>query len=382
MKKVFRLLLLLALLAGGVLALLHWQSREAAQDEALSGVTGVNGRLEMRRVDVASLHGGRILSVSVDEGDHVARDSVLAVIASDTIPARIRALEAARSAALENAAKQDSRLREADREIALASLELEDARKLYRDRLIAKTELERRITALGVRQDRRKIIERERRQAGFEAERIGAQLEEIRISLEEMTVRSPFDGYVEYRLADPGNVIPAGGRVISLLDPSDVFLDIFLPAMTAAGVSVGDEGRIVIDGVEGAFPARITYVARDAQFTPKFVETREERAKLLFRVRLKIAPHLALEHKDLFRGGMPAVGYVLHRGSVWPPALAIGASRQDPVSSSGISPLAATGESGQLPAGTDGGDPSRNSAGSSGGDEAPGADPAGGDGHR
>ena len=123
---------------------------------------------------------------------------------------------------------------------------------------------------------------------------------------------------MEYRLAEPGNVTGAGGRIISILNPADVTFDLFVPTAVSAAVTVGDEARIVIDGIDAVIPAKIDYISRDAQFTPKFVETREEREKLLFRVTLRIDPQLALSYPNFFKGGMPAIGYIDHSHTGWP----------------------------------------------------------------
>ena len=75
-------------------------------------------------------------------------------------------------------------------------------------------------------------------------------------------------------------------------------------------IKLGDDARIVIDGINAVFPAKITFVANNAQFTPKSVETTEERAKLMFKVKLQIPVDIALKYKGLLKGGMTAIGYV------------------------------------------------------------------------
>lgn len=286
------------------------------------GITAVNGRLEMKRIDVAALYGGRIEQMNVDRGDAVAKGQSLAVLNADDAEADLRAAEAALARAAEGAAGTKARIRGLEEEIRLARIELADAEKLRADRLVSATELERARTALATRLASLEGLGRELAGAETEVKRAGALRDKAAARLNDMTVRSPIDAVVEYRLADPGNVVGAGGRIVSILDPSDVTMDVFLNAGTAAGVRLGDEARIVLDGSAAVVPARVDYIARDAQFTPKYVETKEERAKLLFRVTLRIDPELALAYPLYFRGGMPGVGYVNHGAAAWPARLA------------------------------------------------------------
>jgi len=137
-----------------------------------------------------------------------------------------------------------------------------------------------------------------------------------------MTVRSPLAARVEYRLVEPGNVVGAGSRVISLLDSGDISMNLFLPSAAMAPLQTGDEARIVLDGINAVFPATISYIASDAQFTPKAVETPNEREKLMYKIKLKIPPDIAKRYNRLLKGGMTGNGYVrTERSQPWPIAL-------------------------------------------------------------
>ena len=97
---------------------------------------------------------------------------------------------------------------------------------------------------------------------------------------------------MQYQLARAGEVVAAGAPIVTILDLTDVYMTIFLPAADAGRLAVGDEARIILDPVpDYVIPARVSFVAADAQFTPKTVETTDERAKLMFRIKLKIDPH-------------------------------------------------------------------------------------------
>ena len=115
-----------------------------------------------------------------------------------------------------------------------------------------------------------------------------AQVAQIKAMLRDMTLSTPVAGRVEYKLVQAGEVVGAGGRLVTILDLTDVFMTIFLPTGEAGRVALGSEARIVLDAAPNyVFPATVSFVAAEAQFTPKAVETANEREKLMYRVKLK-----------------------------------------------------------------------------------------------
>jgi HlyD family secretion protein len=130
---------------------------------------------------------------------------------------------------------------------------------------------------------------------------------------------------VQYRVAQPGEVLSAGGRVLNLVDLSDVYMTFFLPTVQAGRVALGAEVRLVLDAVpQYVIPARVSFVADVAQFTPKTVETASEREKLMFRLRAHIPPELLRAHITQVKTGLPGVAYVrLDPAVEWPDKLAV-----------------------------------------------------------
>jgi HlyD family secretion protein len=150
-----------------------------------------------------------------------------------------------------------------------------------------------------------------------------AAIESIDADLVDSTLVSPRDGRVQYRVAQPGEVLSAGGRVLNLVDLGDVYMTFFLPTAQAGRVALGAEVRLVLDAApQYLIPARVTYVADVAQFTPKTVETQEERQKLMFRVKAKIPTELLKKHITQVKTGLPGVAYVkLASDAAWPESL-------------------------------------------------------------
>ena len=138
-------------------------------------------------------------------------------------------------------------------------------------------------------------------------------------------LKAPRDGRVQVRVAQPGEVLGGGGRVLNLLDLSDVYMTFFVPETVAGRVALGSEVRIVLDAAQGAvIPASVSFVASQAQFTPKTVETESERQKLMFRVRAQIAPELLRQYLDQVKTGVPGVAWLkVDPQAEWPASLAV-----------------------------------------------------------
>ena len=143
----------------------------------------------------------------------------------------------------------------------------------------------------------------------------------IQTQLDDCVLKSPVQGRVLYRLAQPGEMLAAGGKTLTLVDLSDVYMEIFLPARDAARLSIGSEARVTFDAATTEFvvPAVVSFVSPEAQFTPKQVETLDEREKLMFRVRIRIPSELVQRYIEKVKTGVRGVGYVRTDNAVpWP----------------------------------------------------------------
>lgn len=143
------------------------------------------------------------------------------------------------------------------------------------------------------------------------------------ISDSELT--SPRDGRVQYRVAEPGEVLPAGGKVLNVVDLADVYMTFFLPETVVGKVPLGADVRIVLDAApQYVIPARVSFVSSTAQFTPKTVETANERQKLMFRVKARIDRDLLQRHLRLVKTGLPGVAWLkVDAHARWPDTLAV-----------------------------------------------------------
>lgn len=345
MKKV---LFLVVLAASGAFAYRHFQAQQAAAWPDF--VAHSNGRLALNRLDVATLYPGRVAQVLADEGEAVKKGQVLVVLESSQSSGQVAIAQAATLRAKEQVQRAQAGIAQAEQAVAraeaeiaayqaqqqVAKLELDNAKQMHRDQLISKAELSKRQADYARAQASVKAAQAARAEAQAAVAQVQAQALEAQAGVQQanaqtdtaasadadMRIRAPLDGRVEYRLAEVGVVVGAGSRVMSVLDPADVSMSVFLENGVMSALRVGDEARIVLDGVDAVWPATVTFIASEAQFTPKAVETASEREKLVFRVKLRVPREVALQYEGLLKGGMTGEGFVRRDAKqAWPQAL-------------------------------------------------------------
>jgi HlyD family secretion protein len=136
-----------------------------------------------------------------------------------------------------------------------------------------------------------------------------AKVEELQAVIDDSTIKSPVRGRVQYRLVEPGAVLPPGGKIATVIDLSDVYTTVFLPAPIAGRLKIGDDARVVVDAApEYVFPATVSFVAPESQFTPKTVEVQSEREQLVFRVKLQAPLQLLKGIEDQVKAGLRGGG--------------------------------------------------------------------------
>ncbi|MBA5778065.1 HlyD family efflux transporter periplasmic adaptor subunit [Stappia sp. F7233] len=291
--------------------------------DAPEGFYRVNGRIEVNRVDVAVKYAGRVAAIEVDEGDIVAKGTFVAQMdASETLAQKASA-EAAVSRALQqlSEARATVEIREAD--LRLAEVNLKRAAGLRVGDTVAQSELDRRQAERDVKAATRDAARAAVGSAEAAVEAAKANVQEISAVLDDMRLIAPVTARVEYRLAEPGEVLGAGGRVLTLLDLSDVYMTVFVPTEYVGRVAYGDEARVVFDAIPAyVFPATVSFISGEAQFTPKYVETEEERQKLMYRVKLRFAPDLLKRYLDYVKAGLTADAYLrVAPQAEWPESL-------------------------------------------------------------
>lgn len=295
----------------------YWKSRKFALPE---GIASGNGRLESKLVDVAAREALRVKEILVDEGDLVEPGQVLVKLDTITIDAELAAARANVAATQERLAIANAAIVRRKSEIELARIEVERTRKLVEERAGSQREYDVRKTSLQTTTAALAEEEARLQTAKQEVEVAQANVATIQTRIDDATLKSPIHGRVLYRLAEVGEVLAPGGKALTLVNLKDIYMEIFLPSHLAAKLKIGAEGRITVDHAPGiAAAGYVSFVSPEAQFTPKQVETRSEREKLMFRVKIQLPEELAASYLEYIKTGTRGVGYVkVDEYATWP----------------------------------------------------------------
>jgi HlyD family secretion protein len=339
------------LLVLGILGVAAWQ--KLGGNDKNDGLVSGNGRIEAVEIDVAAKTGGRIKDILVHEGDFVTSGQVIAVMDLEVLQAQLRQAQAQqrqsqaavktvrsqiaqresekaaaeavvnqRDAEKENARKHAARSAELLEREAISKQQADDDAARVQSTAAAASAARAQVAATEAN-----IVTTQAQVAGAESAAAAAQaaVERIQAEIGDCSLKAPRDGRVQYLVAQPGEVLGPGGKVLNLVDLSDVYMTFFLPTAAAGRVALGSEARLILDAApQYVIPAQVSFVADVAQFTPKTVETASEREKLMFRVRAKVPEELLKKYITKVKTGLPGVAYVRLDSAVeWPAHLQV-----------------------------------------------------------
>lgn len=290
-----------------------------------AGIAKSNGRIEATQIDVAAKYAGRLSQVLVNEGDDVTAGQVVAKISSPEYEAQLRGAQSQVLKAKQGLAEANALIVQRKSEITLTQAELERGQQLVDKGYLTRQTFDQRVAKADTAKAALVAAEAQREQAAFAIKSAEAEVDRIEAVLVDMTLVAPRSGRVQYQLARAGEVVGAGSRILTLLDLSDVYMTIYLPAAQAGLLALGDEARITVDPLPNyVIPANVSFVAADAQFTPKSVETADEREKLMFRVKLQIDPRVLKKYHRQAKTGVRGMGFVRTSASIqWPEDLSV-----------------------------------------------------------
>ncbi|MQT47889.1 HlyD family secretion protein [Pseudomonas helleri] len=343
------------LIAGVIVAAgLGWYGWSQLQDDGPgAGFASGNGRIEATEIDIATKLAGRIVEIHAQEGDFVTAGQPLVAMQIDVLNAQHEEAEASHKESLQGVAAAQAQVALSESEVATARAvvaQREAERDAARSRL-GRSETLSKEGAASLQElddDRAQTLSAEAAVLAARAQVASAQsavlaasaqedgavarvaaaqatIKRIAADITDSQLTSPRDGRVQLRVAEPGEVLAAGGRVLNLIDVADVYLTFFLPETVAGRVALGSDVRLILDAAPHlVLPAKVTFVASTAQFTPKTVETASERQKLMFRVKAQIDPELLLRHLEQVKTGLPGVAWIkTDADAQWPASLAV-----------------------------------------------------------
>ena len=317
MKKLIIALIVIAAVGLAVYGIKSYEDNAIYRNPAFASG---NGRLEATEVNIAAKLAGKIEDITVDEGDYVKKGQKLVQMQTNVLKATL--------------AQAQAMIKVKESELASAKAVRMQKVSLYKN---AENRYKRAKTLVEKNAASQQTFEND--QAAFESAKaeldaadasiqqaeagiLAAKADAARIQadIDDSTLTAPLDGRIQYRISEVGEVLNAGGKVLNLVDLTDVYLTFFLPEGVAGKVAIGADVRLIMDALPSVpIPAKVSFVASVAQFTPKTVETKIERQKLMFRVKAKIDPELLRKYIDLVKTGLPGVAWVrIDDKAEWP----------------------------------------------------------------
>jgi HlyD family secretion protein len=294
---------------------------------ARDGALRASGTVEATEARLGFPAAGLLQAVGAREGDAVAAGAELAHLDRAEMLARLAQAEAQAAAAralleeLERGARSEElaqaraaadaareRLVDAQRDLSRTQ-QLHDAGAVSREALDKATLAQE----IAVSQQTQAAEQLKLLTAGPRRERIDAQRAQlaqaeaaqqaIAASLTNLTLRAPFDGLVTVRHREPGEIVPAGSPVLTVMNRADRWIRIFVPETRIGAVRIDQTATITIDSfAHKTYAGRVVFVASEAEFTPKTVQTAQERVKLVYAVKVRITGDADFDLKP----GMPA----------------------------------------------------------------------------
>lgn len=298
----------------------------SGSDRAVRG----SGTIELDEVDIASLVGGRVSGIYVQEGDSVLAGDTLAILAHGEIAAGVQAQEAEllRAHALARDQAEGPRAEErsgakadvdaADAALKLAGLELERVQSLFQNNLVPQADLDRAqagrdeaASRRGAAVERLRLLESGYRKQVVVAAREAATaalagLASAKSKARELVLTAPIAGVVLLKNVERGEVVGAGVPLLTLGDPAMLWMRVYIAAPELVRIRIGDTAQIHVQGERRAFAGRVVEIATRAEFTPRAALTEEERANIVFAVKVALDPT-----DGILKPGLPADARIL-----------------------------------------------------------------------
>ena len=325
-RSVIILAAAVVVIGGGAAGYVAWRQYEASQLPA--GIVSVNGRVEATQVDLSTKIPGRVIEIVPHEGDIVSPGEVVARIDTSETAAQLDQAKASAALARQTVATRQASVASDEAQLNFANEQMRRTATLVDKGWSTHETYDLREQQLKSADAAVKAAQSQVDEARAAVKTADARVEELQAVVDDSTIKSPVQGRVQYRLVEPGAVLPPGGKIATVIDLSDVYTTVFLPAPQAGRLKVGDDpdaARLVIDAYpEYVFPASISFVAPESQFTPKTVEVQSEREQLYFRVKLQKPPGVLKGMEEAIKSGLRAVAYVrTDPAAEWPARLAL-----------------------------------------------------------
>ena len=282
-----RLLILFLLVGVGVLLYRHFQSPKGPQDEIV-----LSGTVEVTEVDISPEIGGRVVAIHHREGERVKEGELLVELDPEDLMVRLREAEAALGAVEAEISLTRAKMQKAKRD-------LDRHLPLYRKKAISASRFDAVKTAYEVAKEAHAA-------ALAKYEEVRAKIEVIKVKLQKTKLFSPIEGLILERNVEVGEVVSPGMAILTVGDLSRPWVRVYIGERDLGKVRLGQRVWVVTDAYpEKRFPGTLGYIAHEAEFTPKNIQTPEERVKLVYEGKVYLS-----NPEGILKPGMPVDCYL------------------------------------------------------------------------
>lgn len=265
-----RLVIAGLLLAVAIAVILFFRLRETEEE----GVLSLSGNVEVTEVNVAFKIPGRVVKLFTDEGRTAAKNQKLAVLSNDEYEAQV--------------AQNAANLRNAEVQLQKANKDYERSVDLYNKGAVSAQQ----------RDDARAAY----KAALSQVQQAKAMLRTSEVKLKDTVIYAPLSGVVLRKNVEEGETVSAGTPIFTIGDLDHPWIKVYVKEDKLGLVKLGHQARVMTDTFpEKVYQGTVTYIASEAEFTPKNVQTREERVKLVFGVKVSVK-----NQDSELKPGMPA----------------------------------------------------------------------------
>ena len=249
-----------------------------SKDVAAKHRISVSGTIEATQIGLSFQVGGQIKQLLIDEGDFVRKNDVVAILDQQ----KLIALKTQAEASYREAKLSYERLKK----------DFNRAENLYK--------------AGAVPQQQRDAVKTSYAIAKAKMEKLKASLRLAELNLSYAKLRAPIDGFVIVKSAEAGEVVQPGACIFTMVDLTHIWLTAYIEESDLGKVRLGQKAEIKTDSYpRKSYPARISFISQEAEFTPKYIQTHEERTKLVYRIKIRVD-----NHNYELKPGMPADAYI------------------------------------------------------------------------
>ena len=280
-RKIFPILILAAALAGAF----WWLGGKRGPVATLGG----SGTIEGTTVEVTPKIAGRIETIRADEGDRVEKGRVLVELAHDELDRQLDAVNATVQAAeqMADAARRQDQAVAAQARNAQANAKRAEA--LHGSGSVSQQALDAAATLRDALQAQQAAAQAQVRAATAQIAQAKAQAQFLQAQIANATLAAPISGTVQTKNLQVGENAFPGSSVLTIVDDGDLWVKVYVPESMLGRVKVGMKASVSIDTYPGrTFGGTVSFVSPQAEFTPKNVQTTEERVRLVYAVKVKV----------------------------------------------------------------------------------------------